>query len=134
MRGNFTGDVIEKTLEGLAQRFQATSQNIANMNTRKYARREVLFEDELREVVNGPSQLPLRTTDPNHISNVATDPNAIRPRTRLVDHEPYRLDQNNVDPEAETARLAQTRMLYAAMAQRMGGKFKALRRSIGGGQ
>ena len=130
---NVTSDVIEKTLEGLALRMEATSQNIANMNTPRYQRREVSFEDQLKEILDAQTQLPLKRSDPEHISNIETDVDGVEPQLRSVGYEVYRADLNNVDPETEIARLAETRMMYAAMALRMNGKFRGLRRVIGGG-
>ncbi|MDR3164318.1 MAG: flagellar basal body protein, partial [Synergistaceae bacterium] len=63
MRGDLTWNVIEKDLGGLAKRMEATSQNIANMNTPRYSRLEVSFEDQLKEVIDAPSRLPLKRTD-----------------------------------------------------------------------
>ena len=127
-----TTDMLEKALLGLASRFEATGDNIANANTPKYARREISFEDQLKEVVDGPDKLPLRVSDPAHISNVTTEMNKVEPRERPVSYELYRTDRNNVDPETETVRLAETRMMYAAIAQRMGGKLGGIRRAISG--
>ena len=46
-------------MEGLSRRFESTSRNLANANTPEYARRNVSFEDQLREVVDGPRSLPM---------------------------------------------------------------------------
>ena len=132
MQDNKTADVLEKTLLGLGRRFEATSRNMANMNTPDYERHEVSFEDQLRDVIEGPSKLPLRTTDPAHISNVTRSVSEVTPKQRAVSYEPYRGDANNVDPETETARLTQTRMMYDIIANRMAGKFKGMRRILGG--
>ena len=51
MLGEFTWNVLEKDMEGLAQRFKAVSRNVANADTPGYARRNVSFEDQLRDVL-----------------------------------------------------------------------------------
>jgi len=130
---NLTWGVLEKSLEGLAERFQATSQNIANMNTPRYARREISFEDQLKEVIEAPNRLPLKLTNEKHISNIDDDISQVSPHERSVGYEIYRLDGNNVDPETEMARMAETRMTYQALSMRMRGKINGLRRVIGGG-
>ncbi|MDR1514351.1 MAG: flagellar basal body rod protein FlgB [Synergistaceae bacterium] len=132
MRGDFAWGVIEKDLSGLARRFEATSQNIANMNTPGYARKEVSFEDQLKEVIDAPSKLPLKRTNPNHFSNVRQNLDEVIPGERHVGYEVYRLDLNNVDPETESARLAQTRMMHQAMTRVLGRKVSMYRRAIGG--
>ena len=50
MLGEFTWSVLEKDMEGLAQRFKAVSRNVANADTPDYTRRNVSFEDQLRDV------------------------------------------------------------------------------------
>lgn len=132
MQDNKTADILEKTLLGLGRRFEATARNMANMNTPDYERQEVSFESQLREVIKGPSRLPLRTTDPAHISNVTRSVYEVAPEQRGVSYEQFRPDGNNVDPETETARLTQTRLMYNIIANRMGGKFKGMRNILGG--
>ncbi|MDR3331115.1 MAG: flagellar basal body rod protein FlgB [Synergistaceae bacterium] len=133
MRGDLTWGVIEKDLQGLARRLEATSQNIVNMNTPKYVRKEVSFEDQLKEIINAPMRLPMKRSDPRHFSNVKTDISEVAPVDRQVGYEVYRLDLNNVDPETETARLAETRMMYQAMTRALSRKISMYRRAIGGG-
>ena len=125
--------VIEKDLEGLSKRLEATSQNIANMNTPRYARKEVSFEDQLKEIIDAPTRLPLARTSNRHISNVKINVSEVMPADRGVGYEVYRLDANNVDPETEVARLTQTRMTYQAMTRALGKKVGMYRRAIGGG-
>lgn len=133
MRGDLAWNVIEKDLQGLAKRLESTSQNIANMNTPRYTRREVSFEDQLKEVIDAPNRLPLKRTAEKHMSNVTADINAVSPAERSVGYELYRLDLNNVDPETEMARLAETRMTYQAMSRVLSRKVAMYRRAIGGG-
>ena len=132
MRSDLTWNVITKDLQGLARRMETTSQNIANANTPGYARREVSFEDQLRDVIGAPRQLPLKTTAERHMSNIATDISGVQPLEARVGHETYRLDGNNVDPETEMARLAQTRMSYQAMTRVLSRKIAMYRKAIGG--
>jgi flagellar basal-body rod protein FlgB len=133
MRTDLAWNVMEKDLEGLAKRFEATSHNIANMNTPRYARREISFEDQLKEVIDAPNRLPLKRTSAKHFSNVKTEIGEVMPYERTVGYEIYRLDWNNVDPETEMARMAETRMTYQAMTRTIGRKIAIYRRAIGGG-
>lgn len=132
MLNNKTADILETTLVGLAKRLEATTHNMANMNTPKYTRREISFEDQLKEVIDGPSKLALKTSEKGHIPNVITNAAEVDPKERAVSYEDYRFDENNVDPETEIARLTQTRMMYDIIAIRMGGKFRGMRRVLGG--
>lgn len=132
MRSDFTWDVITKDLQGLARRMETSSQNIANANTPGYARREVSFEDQLRDLIEAPHRLPLNRTSREHISNIVTDVNGVRPLESRVGNEVYRLDGNNVDPETEMARMTQTRMSYQAMTRILSRKVAMYRKAIGG--
>jgi flagellar basal-body rod protein FlgB len=103
------------------------------MNTPRYARREVSFEDQIKEIIDAPSRLPMKRSSERHFSNVKTDMGAVLPYERPVGYELYRIDWNNVDPETETARMAETRMSYQAMTRVMTRKIAMYRRAIGGG-
>jgi flagellar basal-body rod protein FlgB len=102
------------------------------MNTPGYARKEVSFEDQLKEIIDAPNKLPMKKTNPRHFSNVKLDLNEVIPGERQVGYEVYRLDLNNVDPETEMATLAETRMMHQAMTRVIGRKISMYRRAIGG--
>ncbi len=117
MVGDFTWKVMEKDLECLAQRFKATSGNLANANTPGYARHNVSFEDELRSVVDSGKNLKMTITDPGHIPSRPSSVSDVTATVAKVRDEVYRLDGNNVDPEREMAVLAETRMMYNAISR-----------------
>ncbi len=132
MRSDLTWDVLAKNLEGLSQRFNAVGSNIANANTPRYARREVRFEDQLKALLDAPKRLPLAVTDERHMALRPLSVEEVTPKeVRPVD-EIYRLDGNNVDPEVEMARLAETRMAYNASTRLVGKKASLYRVAIGG--
>ncbi|MDO4787238.1 MAG: flagellar basal body rod protein FlgB [Fretibacterium sp.] len=132
MLGEFTWKVVEKDLEGLAQRFKAVSRNIANADTPGYARRNVSFEDQLREVFNAGKKLAMTVTDPAHIPSRPRLVSDVRPVELKIEDERYRLDGNNVDPEREMAVLAETRMMYNAMNRLAAKKLAGYRAVIAG--
>jgi flagellar basal-body rod protein FlgB len=129
---DFTWKVMEKDMEGLAQRFKATSRNLAHANTPGYARRNVSFEDELRGVISAGGKLKMQTTDPGHIPTRPHLVSAVTPAEIRVTDEIYRLDGNNVDPEREMAVLAETRMMYGAMSRFAAKKLSGYRTVIAG--
>jgi flagellar basal-body rod protein FlgB len=124
--------VVEKDLEGLAKRFKATSRNLANANTPGYERRNVSFEDELREVVNSSGKLRMTITDAGHIPTRPHSVSDVTPAEIKIKDEVYRLDENNVDPEREMAVLAETRMMYGAMSRFAARKLTNYRTVIAG--
>jgi len=134
LRGDFTWGVIQKDLEGLSRRMGSTTQNLANANTPKYVRREVSFEDQLEALIEAPRRLPLAVTDGHHMTNMPKGIEFVHPVESRVGNEVYRYDENNVDPETELARLAETRMMYQAMTRILGRKLSMYRTAIGGGR
>ena len=127
--GDFTWKVLEKDMEGLTQRFKAVSRNIANADTPGYARRNVSFEDQLRDVIQSGKKLRMTVTDPRHIPTRPSLVSDVKPVELRVRDEIYRLDGNNVDPEREMSVLAGTRMMYGAM-NRLAAKKLAVYRSV----
>ena len=128
----FTWKVMEKSLEGNAQRLKATSRNLANVNTPGYARRNVSFENELKDVIYSDRKLHMTTTNPGHIPSRPRRVADVIPAEIKVKDEMYRLDDNNVDPEREMAILAETRMMYTAMTRYAARKVSGLRTAISG--
>ena len=112
---DYTWKVMEKDMEGLAKRFKATSRNLANVNTPGYVRRNVSFEDELRDVIYSDRKLHMTVTNPGHIPSRPRAVADVTPAEIKVKDELYRLDGNGVDPEREMATLAEARMMYGAM-------------------
>ena len=132
MQGDLAWKVMEKDMECLAQRFRAVSRNLANANTPGYARSNVSFEDQLRDVVNSGKKLAMTVTDDKHIPSrprSVSDVQAVE--TKIMD-ERYRLDMNNVDPEREMAVLGETRMMYTALSRFAAKKLAGYRSAISG--
>ena len=128
----FTWKVMEKDLEGLAKRFKATSRNMANVNTPGYARRNVSFENELKDVIYSDRKLRMTVTNQGHIPSRPRRVADVIPAEIKVNDEMYRLDENNVDPEREMVILAETRMMYTAMTRFAARKASGLRTAISG--
>ena len=95
MLGKFTWKVLEKDMEGLAQRFKAVSRNVANADTPGYARRNVSFEDQLRDVIQSGKKLRMTVTDPAHIPTRPLWVSDVKPVELKIRDEAYRLNGNN---------------------------------------
>ncbi len=92
---------LERALQGAAQRHTALSENIANVNTPGYQRRDVDFHSALQAAMPGGR---------NAISGAAF-------ATTVDDAAPVRADGNSVDMDTEAAGLAQNALEYEALAQ-----------------
>jgi flagellar basal-body rod protein FlgB len=109
-------------LDGLSARHAAIADNIANVNTPGYKRKEVPFEDALARAVR--DQTPPCTGAPNG------SPQPFTPCTTRDTGSAARADGNNVDIEAEMVRLAETSLRYETLAQYVGGYFTGLKAVI----
>lgn len=102
-------------LDGLSTRHAAIADNIANVNTPGYKRKEVPFEDALSRAVQGKDFDAAHPFATPVVSDTTTE---------------ARSDGNNVDVEAEMARLAETTLRYQTLTQYVGGYFSGLKTVI----
>lgn len=128
--GDSTIGTITGWLQGLSRRQEATSNNIANIDTPGYKRQEVPFETALqRQIGQGSEQLT--TTDPRQFSSGSKlrSQLGIDPAQLLTSS---RLDQNNVDIEQEMITLSETQMRYQAATSALNIKLGTLKEVIRG--
>ncbi len=107
-----TTDVLSKAIEGTWERNKALTKNIANVDTPNYKRKDVVFEDYLREAIRkGDGSLK-----------------AVRPRT-FTDYQAlsYRKDGNNVDIDVEMSYLANNQLRYNALISQVNYNFQRIK-------
>ena len=127
--------VIEKALNGLAARQRVIGENVANSDTPRYKRMEVAYESQLRAALKAeqqPDDLPLKTADARHLS---LGPHAgglddVHTIMNQITDETYRNDGNNVDIDAEMAKMAETNIRFNAMATVERNKFDGLKQLL----
>lgn len=125
--GSAQAYVLEKALSASSLRQKTISNNIANVNTPKFKRSEVLFEDILQQKMSGSQQLELAKTNEKHIS---TQSQALAPTMRMVADNSFRTDGNNVDIDVEMANMAKNSIYYDALAQQLSRYFTTLKSVI----
>lgn len=115
-------------------RVQTLSNNLSNVSTPNYKRKDVSFQAML-DAAQGEdgAELPLVTADTRHIS-LAEDDGRAGPVITTDNSTSMRNDGNNVDVDAEGARLASAQMYYMGAAQMLQGQFAALKYAISGGR
>ncbi len=117
-----TFQAAQGALDGLSARHAAIADNLANVNTPGYKRKEVPFEDTLARAVKDQT---------SQCTGAASGP--VRPFTPCVTRDTdsqARADGNNVDIEAEMVRLADTSLRYETLTQYVGGFFSGLKAVI----
>ncbi|MBS4009025.1 MAG: flagellar basal body rod protein FlgB [Clostridium sp.] len=118
--------VLQKGLNAAGERQRVMAHNIANLNTPLYKRKEVRFEEELRQALLGSTRLPLTTTHPRHMGK-APSLQDVRHEVKTDLQSSMRPDGNNVDIEREMAMLAANQLNYNALVQVLSGRQGLLR-------
>lgn len=127
-----TFDVARQALNGLSRRQSAIANNVANIDTPGYQRREVTFEEALKvRIGEHPNRLVV--TDPRHISrsiasDIGTGSGGVRERDVVAE----RNDANNVSIDEEMLLLVDTQLRYQALSQTTGRRLATLRSVIRG--
>ncbi|MCA9821863.1 MAG: flagellar basal body rod protein FlgB [Dehalococcoidia bacterium] len=115
---------INAWMTGLGQRRNATADNIANVDTPGYRRKEVTFETALRRAY-GTGQNQMAATNPGHYTAGSTASGNGLQRTQAL--ESSRTDGNDVDIDQEMVTLAETQLQYQAAATALNRKLDTLR-------
>lgn len=133
-------DLLQQSMNAALLRHEVLSNNVANANVPGFTGAEVSFEDRLKAALAEKSSeadtLPLMTPHPLHINTTtfaATPPEQVQPIIRAFSGE-MRQDGNDVDVEAEMAKLAANQLWYQALARSIQDEFSRLRTAISEGR
>lgn len=113
-------NVLEKAADASWTRNSLISNNIANVDTPGYKRKDIHFEDYLLNAVSDGDSLD------DDIANVDLD---TLTATTYTDYGTvsYRLDGNNVDIDTENAELAKNQIKYYTMLDSITQEFSRLK-------
>lgn len=113
-------NVLEKAADASWLRNELIDNNLANVNTPNYKRRDVQFESYLMTAVSGGDSLD------DNIDNM--DLSALNP-TVYTEYSglSYRLDGNNVDIDTENAELAKNQLRYYTLIDSMTQEFSRIK-------
>lgn len=95
---------LQKALDGASVKHNTIANNIANINTPGYKRKEVSFEKELKAALDKGNRLRLVRTNQDHIQQY---PNLMEIKPNIVENksQSMRPDQNNVDIDQEMTKM-----------------------------
>lgn len=99
-------------------RHSAISQNIANVDTPYYKRKDVMFENYLRRALYDGPDVRSSRNDSRHIP-FSTEIIHIKPAIFAETDSRYRNDDNNVDIDREMSILAKNQLSYNAIVSFM---------------
>lgn len=126
--------VLEKALDATWLRNEVISQNMANVDTPKYKRKTVQFEEFLNSAMDQKG-IKGFTTNERHIPvgkvNVDKIPLRVTEDNQALNN---RLDGNTVDIENEMASLAKNSIQYNTLTQKLNGEFRKLKSVISEGR
>lgn len=126
---------LEQSMRAATLRHQVLANNIANVNVPGYQASELSFEERLKQALQEPAQpqgLQGITTHERHIPIGEPRPTAgpVEPVIQSAADGVMRQDGNNVDLEAEMAKLAANQLWYQALVRSVTDEFGRLRTVI----
>lgn len=116
-------NILDKAADASWTRNEIISNNIANVDTPNYKRKDIEFQTYLEEELQGEGSLDQKVAD--------IDLNSLD-ATTYTDHEnlSYRLDGNNVDIDTEQANLAENQIKYNALVESMSQEFSRIKTAL----
>lgn len=111
-----TSTILSKALDASWMRNQVISENIANVDTPGYKRKDVQFENALQEALRSNNNVS--KMDVNRL-----EPEVIKDKTNLS----YRLDGNNVNIDTEMVNLANNQIKYNTLVQQLNSNFSRIK-------
>jgi len=122
-----TTNFLKKALDGTWYRNKVISQNIANVDTPKYKRKSVVFEDYLKQELSSNKGLEL--TNNKHIPGIGTfkdyEPKVVEDKSSS-----YRFDGNNVNIDVETGNLAKNTIMHEALIKQLIDEYDKVKNAI----
>ena len=113
-------NVLKKAADASWKRNEVISNNIANVDTPGYKRKDVQFESYLMGALTGDGSLDKR------VANTRMDTLNAQVYTDYANLS-YRMDGNNVDIDTESANLAENQIRYYALMDSMTQEFSRLK-------
>ncbi len=134
-----TNTIINKAMDTAILRNDVIANNIANVDTPKFKRSEVVFEENMKRLLEGDIETDsgkLSVTNERHIQiksgNEGQTIENFQPETRVLKELSFRNDENNVDIDTEMAKFTKNKINYDALGQSMSNEIKLLRMAITG--
>ncbi len=127
-------NLLEKSLNASWARNEVISQNLANVDTPNYKRKDVTFEQYLNESLDS-RKLEGITTDERHIPIKSKNIDKIKPEiTQDNSDTSMRIDGNNVDIDSEMAYLAKNTIQYNSLIQMINNSYSKIKNVISEGR
>ena len=124
--------MLTKSVDNTAYRHKLLVNNVANVNTPSYKRRDVAdFQKALREA-EGKTSFRASTQNPRHIQFGSLSFEELRPRSIKLEQTSYRNDKSSVDVDLEMAEMSKNGLRYQAYTQKLNGYFRSYKELLQG--
>ena len=134
-----TNTILNKAMDASILKNDVIANNIANVDTPKFKRNEVVFEENMKRLLEGDNDTDagkLRVTNERHFliesGNEGKTIENFQPETRVLKELSFRNDENNVDIDTEMAKFTKNKINYDVLGQSMSNEIKLLRMAITG--
>lgn len=118
-------NVLDKAADASWTRNQVISNNIANVDTPNYKRKDVAFQTYLQAEMEGADT----TTLQDRVRDVDLDALNATSYTDMADLS-YREDGNNVDIDTENVELASNQLMYQALINSISNEFDMIKAAM----
>jgi len=120
-----TINFLKSGLDGAWERQKAISNNIANVDTPHYKRKDIDFLSKLNAAMEDKSEISLKTSNSRHISSEKKRPDSFK--RDVFSASSFRKDENNVDIDVEMAELAKNNIYYNTLVNQLNSQFNRLK-------
>lgn len=125
-----SANLLQKGLQASWTRNAVIRNNIANVETPGFKASEVDFESLVADALNAGGFVGRKTRERHLDIGAATDINSISARVVEVKDTSMRMDENNVDIEAENVKLAQNSIQYNVLLQKLNSELNRIKLAV----
>ena len=118
-------NVLDKAADASWTRNQVIANNLANVDTPNYKRKDVAFQAYLQAEMEGADT----TTLQERISDIDLDALNVTSYTDMAELS-YREDGNNVDVDTENVELASNQLMYEALMNSISNEFDMIKAAM----
>ena len=126
-------DLLQKGLSAAWTRNAVIRNNIANVETPGFKASDVEFERIMARAIESSGFKAARTHE-RHIDFTSSDISSVHARVVKRRDTSMRMDENNVDIEAENVKLAQNSLYYNTLLEKMNSELRRLKLAISEGR
>lgn len=125
-----TLNTLKKGIEGTNLRHSSISNNIANVDTPKYQRATVDFEEQLKRAISKSGVIGRRTDEMHFIIGGPEEVKMAKARVDIDNKTRFRPDKNNINIDQEMADLAYNTQKNLEFTELLSRRYSSMRSTI----